>query len=386
MVQGEVSVQAESGASKQKKTKLAIVMNIVAPYRLPVYAALAEHFETVVFHGGNESNRNWKLDVPAHLRLEEVFTVQIPVSRRTGVAGVSARSYFHLNLGLLWRLPFYRPDIVISNELGLRTVICMLYAYFARVPLWVWWGGTMHSERNIGGFKKSARLFLCRRIHRWISYGASSTEYLQSVGAPRADILQIQNCVPHETFLAVPPGSPLWFNDRVHPVLLTVGQLIDRKGLDRLIESCARVAARGREFTLVIVGEGPQRQALLDLAEKTNLKNLLILPNQSQAKLNEIYKSSQVFVFPTNEDVWGLVANEAVWAGLPLLCSRYAGCASEIVPEENVFDPLLPQEFDAVIERALDGAVSASDRSLLLTWQAVSELITRSLATGIPVR
>jgi glycosyltransferase involved in cell wall biosynthesis len=379
-------VTSKDGAASTPKTKLAIVVNTVAPYRLPLYAALGERFNTVVFHGGNESNRNWQIDVPSHLHLEKVFTVQIPVKRDTGIAGVSARSYFHLNLGLLWRLPFYRPNIVISNELGLRTVICMLYAFFARVPLWVWWGGTMHSERNIGGFKKRARLFLCRRIHRWIAYGASSTEYLESVGAPRNEILQIQNCVPHETFLAVPDGSPLWFNDRVHPVLLTVGQLIDRKGLDRLIESCARVTAKGREFTLVIVGEGPQRAALLELAEKTNFKNLLMLPNQTQAKLNEIYKSSQVFVFPTNEDVWGLVANEAVWAGLPLLCSRYAGCASEIVPEENVFDPLSPQEFDAIIERALDGTVSASDRSLLLTWQGVSELIARSLATGTPVR
>ena len=369
-----------------RRKKLAIAVNIVAPYRVPVYAALAERFETVVFHGGSEGNRNWHLDVPPHLHLQNVFTKQFSVKRHTGVQGVYSRSYFHLNLGLLWRLPQFRPDIVISNELGLRTVFCMLYAYLAQVPLWVWWGGTVHSESNIGRVKKLVRLFLRRRVHRWISYGASSTEYLLSIGAPREDVLQIQNCVPHENFLTVPRGSPLWFRDQPHPVLLTVGQLIARKGLDKLIESCARVAARGKTFTLVIVGEGPERTALLDLAERLHFENIVIMPNQTQSTLNEIYKSAEVFVFPTNEDVWGLVANEAVWAGLPLLCSQFAGCASEIVPGENVFDPRCPEDFDAAIERAVDGTVRLSDRSLLLTWQEVSDLIARSLATGVPVR
>lgn len=372
--------------SSERRKRLAIAINTVAPYRLPIYSELARHFDLLVLHGGRESNRTWKLDIPEHLAVREVLTFQIPVRRRTGVNGVVSKSYFHLNVGLLWTLPSFRPDIVISNELGVRTMLCMLYAWVARVPLWVWWGGTKHSERNISGLKKWLRLALSKRIHRWISYGASSTEYLESIEVPRENILQIQNCVPHERFLVDPPGSPLWFRDDLHPVLLTVGQLIARKGLDKLIEACGRAVARGHAFTLVIVGQGPERQALVELAERVKFPYLTILSNQSQDKLNEIYKSSQAFVFPTMEDVWGLVANEALWANLPLLCSKYAGCAGEIVTGGNVFDPLSAEDFDAVLERAISGKINPADRSLLLTWQEVSSIIERSLTTGKPVR
>ncbi len=375
-----------SGTRAAKKTRLAIVTNTLAPYRLPIYVRLAEIFETIVLHGGAELNRNWALEIPEHLKIRQVFTIQVPTRRETGVKGVFSRNSFHLNFGLLWWLPLFRPGTILTNELGVRTAICMVYGELMRVPVWVWWGGTIHSERNIGPFKKSIRSFLSRRIKRWISYGASSTDYLLSLNVPLADILQIQNCIKQETFLVDPPNSRRWFQDLPHPILLTVGQLIPRKGLDRLIESSARIASRGENFTLVIVGQGPEREALLQLAKQKGLKNFLILPNQSQEELNEIYKSAKVFLFPTNEDVWGLVANEALGAGLPVLCSKYAGCAGEIVTGPNIFDPLDPSDFDATVLRAVEEDILPPNRELLLTWQEVSQLIALSLDSGYPAR
>ncbi len=368
-----------------KRNKLAILLNIIAPYRVPILSSLAEQFDTLVLHGGNEPNREWTVNLPQNLKVRKAFTLQIPIRKKCGVDGVVDTSYVHLNLGLIYWLCRFRPDVIISNEMGVRTIIAILYGILTRVPVWVWWGGTMHSERNIDGLRARLRRFVVRHVKRWISYGLTSTEYLESLGVPCERVLQIQNCVLHETFEAVPQGSLAWFVDRPRPVILTVSQLIQRKGLDKLIEACGRLASRGKEFTLVIVGRGPEKDILIDLAMANGIEHIEILPNQPQQKLNEILRSADVFVFPTLEDVWGLVVNEALWAGVPVLCSRYAGCAPEIVSEANIFDPMSPESFDAALMKAFEGGVCPPDLSRLLTWQEVASLIRASLEAGDPV-
>ncbi len=369
-----------------KRKKLAILLNIVAPYRVPILSSLADHFDTLVLHGGNEPNRQWAVNLPPNLKVRKAFTLQVPLRKKCGVDGVVDTSYVHLNLGLVYWLLRFRPDVIISNEMGVRTIIAIFYGKLARVPVWVWWGGTMHSERNVDGLRARLRRFLVRHVSRWISYGMTSTEYLESLGVPRAQILQIQNCVPHETFQDPPQGPPAWFANSPRPVILTVSQLIQRKGLDKLIEACGRLASRGKQFTLAIVGRGPEKDKLLDLAKANGIEHFEILPNQPQQILNEILRSADVFVFPTLEDVWGLVVNEALWAGTPVLCSRYAGCAPEIVSEANLFDPMSPESLDATLMKVFEGGIYPPDLSRLLTWEEVASMMRASLESGVPVR
>jgi glycosyltransferase involved in cell wall biosynthesis len=366
------------------KTKLAILVNTVAPYRLPIYASLANTFDTLLLHGGKEPNRTWEVNLPKSLKARRVFTLQIPYQKKTGTDGVSDTAYLHLNIGLVWWLIRFRPDAIIANEMGLRTLIATVYGWFASVPVWVWWGGTLYSERNITPVKRSLRSFLARCIKHWISYGATTTEYLTSIGVPHERILQIQNCVPQETFQVVPSKPAGQFNNTQRPVILSVGQLVPRKGMDKLIEACGRLTKRGLQFSLILVGQGTERDHLQALAKENGLEQFEILPNQPQAVLNQMYRTADVFVFPTLEDVWGLVVNEAMWAGIPVLCSKYAGCAPELLPESNIFDPLSEESFDRSLSRVFKERVCPPDQARLLTWQQVSEMICRSLQNGVP--
>ncbi len=367
--------------------RLAVLVNVISPYRVPLLARLAENFETLVLHGGAEPNRTWTVDLPPTLRTRKVFSLQIPVRKKTGIAGVVDTSYLHLNFGLVWWLLRFRPNVIVSGEMGLRTLLALLYGKLTRTPVWVWWGGTLHSERNITRSRARLRQWLARHVQRWISYGASTTEYLESLGVERERILQIQNCVLQETFQSedVSDDGKL-LRSHVRPVILSVGQLLQRKGLDKLIEACGRLAARGVLFSLVLVGQGPEKERLERLAKSNRLEHFEILPNQSQRVLNTLYRAADVFVLPTLEDVWGLVVNEAMWAGTPVLCSQYAGCARELLPEENIFDPMLPESFDAALNRALTHHLQPPERGRLLTWQEVGALMCRSLETGRPIR
>ena len=334
-----------------------------------------------ILHEGKEAGRTWSVTLPDSLRAISISSLKIPTRKQTGVRGINDRTYLHLNLGLLFWLPKIRPDVIISNELGMRTIMALLYGSILRVPVWIWWGGTIHSEKNVSGLKRRARVLIAAWAKRWISYGVTSTEYLESIGVKRSTILQIQNCVQQETFLKPPLDAPAYFAEAVRPVILTVGQLRARKGIDRLIQACGRLA-RSRAFTLAIVGQGPERESLVKLASAEGLTNVAWISNLSQEELSRLYRSSDAFVFPTMEDIWGLVVNEAILSGLPVLCSQYAGCAPELLEEENIFDPLSDASWANALGRIFDGTLSASGRSRLKSWQEVGMMIRVALLNG----
>src|SRR5579875_4123594 len=105
------------------KLRLAILVNTIAPYRVPIYAQLANHFNTLVLHGGTEANRHWEAEAPPSFRSERVPSLQLRLRKQTGFRRISDTSYVHLNFGLAWALPRFRPDAIVSNELGMRTLL-----------------------------------------------------------------------------------------------------------------------------------------------------------------------------------------------------------------------------------------------------------------------
>jgi glycosyltransferase involved in cell wall biosynthesis len=86
-----------------------------------------------------------------------------------------------------------------------------------------------------------------------------------------------------------------------------------------------------------------------------------------------------VLVFPTLDDVWGLVVNEALWSGLPALVSIYAGCARELVPVGSTFDPLDPADFTDKLRLAVKGELPSPDLTRMKRIDEVSGLIIREL-------
>jgi glycosyltransferase involved in cell wall biosynthesis len=193
------------------------------------------------------------------------------------------------------------------------------------------------------------------------------------LGVPRDAILQIQNCVDETKYrTAVPPSASL----QPKPVILHVGQLILRKGIDQLLESAARLQGEGYEFSLLLVGQGPERKRLERRADELGLKHVCFFGGTRAEEMPAIYRSADCVVFPTLEDVWGLVANEALWSGVPVLVSKFAGCAPEIVPPANIFDPTDAEDFDRALRSAVSGKLSPADTSSLLEHRTVATMIT----------
>jgi glycosyltransferase involved in cell wall biosynthesis len=362
------------------RPKVAVLVNMLAPSRIPVYAGLSAHFDLLVLHGGTESNRDSWHGLESALPNAQIIQAwgwQIPIARN--VKGqVFDKQYMHITPGYIWHLLRFRPHAVISNEMGLRTLIALAYGTIFHKPVWVWWGGTTHTEHKIGFLKKSLRKLVSRWGTRWISYGHSSTEYLLTLGIPQERVLQIQNAVDEQRFTqAAEPAQPL----QPRPVLLYVGQFIARKGVELLLNAAAAVQAQGHEFSLLLVGSGPDKPILEQRVKDLELRNVSFQPSLPPDRMPSIYSAADVLVFPTLEDPWGLVVNEAMLSGLPVLCSKYAGCAEELLTADSIFDPRNSEEFASKLRQAVSGQLPKPDLSRLKTMSQVVDQLIRDLDT-----
>lgn len=366
-----------------RQTKLALLTNIIAPYRLPLFSFLADQFELMILHGGQEANRDsWG-------NLEEALS-KAKVVRASGwqmrhakkVNGeVFDEKFIHITPGLVWHLLRFRPDAVISNEMGFRSVVALAYGVLFRKPVWIWWEGTLHSERNVDLLRGVIRRAFVFFVDHWITFGETSTEHLLRLGVKHNRILQSQNAVDEERFKA--PVEPAWAI-QPPPVVLYVGQLIERKGVKLLLEAAASVQQNGGEFSLLVVGSGRDKQALQERAKVLGLRNVHFLPVQPPERMPAVYRSADLMVLPTLEDVWGLVANEAILSGIPVLCSKYAGCAGELFAPEHVFAPDDAHEFYQKLGAAISGGLSKADPARLKTTQQLGGELVQELRRWLP--
>jgi glycosyltransferase involved in cell wall biosynthesis len=332
--------------------------------------------DLTILHGDTESNRSsWKEITVETARDRRVFGWQFSLTKRQ--RGEACDHWFlHLEPGYITELVRERPDAVITDEMGFRTLVGLAYGTCFRKPVWVWWGGTPHTERHVGRFRRLLRGVVARWAKRWISYGQTSTDYLLTLGIPRERILQIQNCVD-ETWYSTEGMSAL--DAQPKPVLLHVGRMVAGKGIAEFLHAAARLQQEGLTFSIVLVGGGRECAKLQRLSTELGLQNVRFYPAQPPKAMPAFYRSADVLIFPTMTDVWGLVANEAMLSGLPVLCSRYAGCAPELFDAESIFDPANEKEFVDALRRAVAGQLPRADKSRLWSTAEVGDVIAKAV-------
>jgi len=362
------------------KPKLAILVNMIAPYRVRLFTHLASEFDVSIFCGSMEANRtSWKEAKVEGARIRRVRGWQFSFPQWQGDKEVDKR-YFHLEPAYLLELIKERPDAVIAAEMGFRTLAALAYGTLFRKPVWVWWGGTLRTERSTGRLKRLLRRLIARWAKHWISYGQTSTEYLQTLGIGVDRILQIQNCVDESWYTRkVEPALDV----HPKPVLLHVGQMIARKGISGFLRAAARLQEEDLPFSVLLVGGGPDREQLQEEVRSLGLRDVRFCPAQSPTAMASFYRSADVLIFPTIEDVWGLVANEAALSGISVLCSKYAGCAPELFEPEAIFDPADEQEFTDALRRAVTGRLPRPDPLRLRRTEEVAEMISKAVLASV---
>src|ERR1035438_10114822 len=121
--------------NKPKRLKVALMVNIVAPSRVALYSGLGEHFNLLLLHGGTENNRESWDDVGKEIPNADVrraWGFQIRKMQKSN-GKVFNPQFIHVTPGFVWHLIRFRPDAVISIEMGFRTLIALLRSEERRV-------------------------------------------------------------------------------------------------------------------------------------------------------------------------------------------------------------------------------------------------------------
>jgi glycosyltransferase involved in cell wall biosynthesis len=334
--------------------RVALLLNFIPPYRIPVFEALQARVRDlrIFISTPIEPNRCWPVKWG---NLDVVVQRNVTLAKRwSHPRGFSDDIWVHVPYDTLPQLWKFAPDVVISGELGVRT--CFAAAYTAvrrRGRLVIWATLSEETERQRGRLRERVRRAVLPRADAVLVNGRSGARYIAGFGV-RPDRIRI---VPQTVDVAEFSRVPRRCSAGDCRVLLFVGRLVERKGLLQLIDALRRWADvnPARRVELRLVGDGPQAPALAAVPVPANL-TVRLLGDLPYEDLPQEYAAADAFVLPTLADEWGLVVNEAMAAGLPVLGSRYSQAVEELVVDgENGwwFRPDDPGELFAVLDRTL---------------------------------
>jgi glycosyltransferase involved in cell wall biosynthesis len=333
-----------------------LLTNFVPPYRVAFFAALAKRVRAlrILVSTRMERNRSWCFE-RGGLPVEVQRTLTLPRIWRHP-AGFSEWASLHVpldTLALLWRRP---PEVIVSGELGFRTLQAVIFRRLnASTRVVVWACVSERSEQGRGFARERLRRWLLARADAVVVNGESGARYVARFHFPEAATFR----VPY-TIEAAP------FSDAVRSLrtaappprrLLYVGQLIERKAVGALLSAVSRWAGDHPDTAveLWIVGDGPERRALEQKIVPDNLA-VEFWGDVAYSELPGFYARASIFVFPTLADEWGVVVNEAMAAGLPVLGSLYSQAVEEMVEDGATgwtFRPDRLEEVAAAVDRAL---------------------------------
>jgi 1,2-diacylglycerol 3-alpha-glucosyltransferase len=203
---------------------------------------------------------------------------------------------------------------------------------------------------------------MVRRFGAALVGGSRHREYARLLGIPRAAIFTGYDAVDNAYFHrgaeriranAVAERVARGLPDRYW---LTISRFVRKKNIDRLLQAYARYASRAAApRDLVLCGDGPERERLQRLAGELGIGPRVRWPGFVQyPDLPAYYGLAEAFVLASTTEQWGLVVNEAMASGLPVLVSDRCGCATDLVRDgENGFR-FNPHDVDDMV-RVLQG-------------------------------
>lgn len=320
------------------KMRVALISNIMAPYRVPVWNELARSVESldIILFSENEANRIWE-------KSNDSNEFKLHVLNCRGVYANWLDSGLYVGGGVKKILSSISPDVVISCGYTAGPFIeAILWANKRKIPLVQWYESHALSSRFNSWPMSWIRKFFLKRANAWAVAGKMTEDYLFSMGFPRQRIFRTPNTVnileiEHSQFL------PCKDSFREGPVrFLYVGQFLHRKRVDLLFDAFSSLKS---EAALRLVGYGPLKDKLEERSKGFN--NIEVTkPTKSLAETVAHYEWADVVVMPSDREVWGLVINEALAVGCYVLSSSVAGVTPDLVLEAKIdvgrsFDPRL---------------------------------------------
>lgn len=331
--------------------KILVVSNIPTPYRIPLFNLLHERLKSrgiqlkVLFAALGYARRKWMNDMKT-CRFD--YSLLKPTRLKLGKSG----KVLFLYSGLFKEMRDEKPEVVIVIGFSLATLKIWLLSFVKKVRFIIWSGAINTKGRKDSSIRRTFRRMLIRRAIGFIAYGIKAKEYLLSLGAAQESVEIAVNTTDTEFYrkeaLARRTKSP-WASEKK---LLYIGHLTYKKRIDHLFAAVRILIQKRQDFRLVIVGDGPHKPVLAELAERMNISDFISFEGfRQKPEIPGYLALAACFLFPSEYDIWGLVLVEAMAAGVPCISSIHAGATHDLIVEGKTGFAVDFAETGKVVER-----------------------------------
>ena len=298
--------------------RIAIITAAPTPFRDPVHAMVSQ-FEgdevTLIYCSYKEPIREWNLESPIQ---NAIFLKENYIKKKDGI------NFIHSNPDVFKHLKRLDPDVVVTTGFAPTYLMSWLYATTHRKKHITFVDGWKHSESFLTTAHRVIRKMVFAKTHAFVGPGINSAELYKSYGAKEEQIFISRLCANNELF-TVYHG----FEDRKYD-LMFAGRFHKGKRPSFFIEVVSGIQQVKPNVSVLLIGGGPMEREVLQALEERNIHYHFpgfIQPNQ----LPYYYSSARLLLFPTENDAWGLVGNEALASGTPVLVTPYAGLVNDLV-------------------------------------------------------
>ncbi|MBE9467755.1 MAG: glycosyltransferase family 4 protein [Bacteroidetes bacterium] len=307
-----------------KNMRIAVVTNIPAPYRELAHRELSKELEgeyKVFYCNKIEKDRSWKLKL---LQYDKEFldSKNINIGKKN----------IYFNFSIWKKLNAYNPDVVITGGF----VPTMLLAWFwsvkkhkKHIP---YTDANLLTEKRLTSLHRFIRKKVYGKSNAFLSVGEKGKQFYESYNIAPANIFKSPYVVDNNKFMVD--------IDKEYDVIFS-GQFIKRK-MPLFFAEVANILNTKYKCSVkaLILGNGQDKNKFINKLEQYAID--YTYPGFVQQDiLPKYFAMSKIFLFPTERDAWGVVANEACAAGLPVITCDNAGVANDLV-QHNYNGYVLP--------------------------------------------
>lgn len=300
--------------------KVLFLTNCPSPYRVSFFNELSKYVKlTVLFEMRHAKNRSdqWKSDEKYNF---EAIYLKSWFQKQESAFCPEVVKYINK----------FKRDIIIvggySTPTGMYSII---YMNSCHIPFILNSDGGMIKQDSF--LRLRVKNYFISSATYWLSTGINCSEYLEHYGADRNRIFEYPfSSIRQDEIQLVSFDEKKMLRESLgieeKKVVLFVGSFIDRKGLDILLAACKDLVG----VAIVLVG-GDDITRFLTEDDQNFGCHLYIEGFKTEHEIKKYYQAADIFVLPTREDIWGLVVNEAMSVGLPVITTDHCGAGLVLI-------------------------------------------------------
>lgn len=253
--------------------------------------------------------------------------------------------FIHVNLDVWLKLSKYNADVVITTGFNPTFLLAFLWSKVHRKKHIVMTDGWLGSETYLSFIHRLIRKIIYRYSDAFIGASKHSLDLFRSYGCYSHALFQSHLCADNECF------AKFIHEEKKYDIMFS-GQFIKRKMPLFFCEVAKEIKETRGKCSALIIGSGPMENIFIKRLRQYEID--YHYPGFAQQKdLPKYYAMSNLLLFPSENDPWGIVANEACAVGVPVLTCSNTGCANDlIIDNENGF--VLPLDARVWAEKAVE--------------------------------